>query len=156
MEKIAISESQKQNITNAFKGQESMFVEYFTNLFIEQNIIEDQLVTAIEGGINYWGGIDNRKGKFVIPKGLKREDAEPLSIWCSRIIKEGGSIKFFDSNEDEDDSNWILDLNKMIKGFITMAVKSPSHFGDMISENGDATTAEVYIQYCLFGEIVYG
>jgi len=32
----------------------------------------------------------------------------------------------------------------------------PSHYGDAISENDDAGTGDVYLQCCLFGEVIYG
>jgi hypothetical protein len=37
-----------------------------------------------------------------------------------------------------------------------MAREYGRHFSDMIAENDDATTADVFLQCCLFGELVYG
>jgi hypothetical protein len=37
-----------------------------------------------------------------------------------------------------------------------MAEKEPRHFGDFMGENDDATTSDVFLQLCLFGEVVYG
>ena len=103
-----LTDNQRDNIIAAFKKNEDSIIEALIVLFMDSNIIEDQLVTAIEGGINYWGGIDNRKGKCIIPEGFKKEKDEPLSIWCSRLIKEGGAVKFYDIEESEDDSEWFL------------------------------------------------
>lgn len=153
--KDKLTDEQREKIMAAFKGNEQLIMDALIALFMDCNIVEDQLVTAIEGGINYWGGIDELK-KWTLPKDFKKLGKdEPLSTYVSDVILAGGSVKFFD-NEDEDNSDLMLDLNKMVIGFAKMAVKSPSHFSNMISENGDAETADVYIQYCLFGEIVYG
>lgn len=37
-----------------------------------------------------------------------------------------------------------------------MAEKSPRHFADLLSEDDDATTHDVFIQHVLFGEVIYG
>jgi hypothetical protein len=37
-----------------------------------------------------------------------------------------------------------------------MADKYPRHIADILSENDDATTGDVFLQLCLFGDVVYG
>ena len=37
-----------------------------------------------------------------------------------------------------------------------MADKHKRHFDDMVSENGDADTADVFLQCCALKELVYG
>lgn len=37
-----------------------------------------------------------------------------------------------------------------------MATESPRHFGDLLSENDDAATHDVFIQHVLFSEVIYG
>jgi hypothetical protein len=32
----------------------------------------------------------------------------------------------------------------------------PRHFADLVNENGDAITANVLLQSCLFGEVIFG
>lgn len=38
----------------------------------------------------------------------------------------------------------------------TMAVKSPRHFGMLLSGNYDGDTCDLFVQYGCFGEAVYG
>ncbi len=38
----------------------------------------------------------------------------------------------------------------------TMAVKSPSSFGELLAGNYDSTTCDLFVQYGCFGEAVYG
>jgi hypothetical protein len=40
-------------------------------------------------------------------------------------------------------------------GLKVMAEKYPHHWQDFVSENDDAITGDVFLQCCLFGEIVY-
>jgi hypothetical protein len=36
-----------------------------------------------------------------------------------------------------------------------LATKYPRHFADLVNENTDAITADVLLQCCLFGELIY-
>jgi len=51
---------------------------------------------------------------------------------------------------------WKLDLDACKRGLQVMAEEYPRHFADFMSENEDAETADVWLQCCLFGEVVYG
>jgi hypothetical protein len=48
-----------------------------------------------------------------------------------------------------------LDLSSLARGLEEMATKYPRHFADFVNENTDEITADVYLQCCLFGEVVY-
>lgn len=37
-----------------------------------------------------------------------------------------------------------------------MPVKYPRHWADVLAENDDATTGDVFLQCCLFGECIFG
>jgi hypothetical protein len=108
--------------------------------------IENIMVTGLEGGINYWAGLNNTGILWD-----DKPDSEPNSTWATRILIQGGEVKLFDV-EDENDC-WVLTLDKLIKGFESNYVKRPH---DNNLEQGDATTADCIIQYALFNEIVFG
>jgi len=93
--------------------------------------IEDLLITAFEGGINYWAQI------YKTPE-------QPY--WEAKV-------KDFEADKAE---TYQLSMEKVVEGLKVCAKKYPRHFGDFIDENGDATTADVIVQCALFGEIVYG
>ena len=41
------------------------------------------------------------------------------------------------------------------RGIAVMRKKSPKQFGLLVAEEDDATTHDVFIQYALFGEVVF-
>ncbi len=57
---------------------------------------------------------------------------------------------------DDEDEEHILDRAALHRGIKTMAEKFPRHWADFISENDDAITGDVFVQCCLFGDIIYG
>lgn len=113
---------------------------------LTENDIESIMVNGLEGGINYWAGLDNTGENWDLkPKG------EPLSTWATKLLLEGKEVKFYDL-EDEDEL-WILTLEKLVKGFSLNYIHRPK---DNSIEDGDATTCDCIIQYALFNELVYG
>lgn len=68
----------------------------------------------------------------------------------------GGVIRFTEVYEEEEDQKiYELDLNKIQSGLNMMATQSPHQFYNIISGNDDLWTHDVFIQYCLFGRVVY-
>lgn len=55
----------------------------------------------------------------------------------------------------EDERDYCLDLDNVRRGLQLMAEKYPKHFYDLVQENDDAETADVFLQLSLFGELVY-
>lgn len=158
VEKTKLTDGQRDNIIASFKGNESSIIDSLITMFMDMDVVEYNIVTALYGGINYWAGLDSTK-KWKYPENhKKRHEDETQDVYIARLILEGGAVKFYDVEDEsnEEANDWYLDLNKMVKGFILMMQKSPSHFADLLAENGDATTSDVYIQYCLLGDIVYG
>ena len=107
--------------------------------------IETVIVGALEGGSNYWCGIDDTEVTKRKPSGIA------LSTWITQMLLEGETIHFFDVEDEEE--KFILTLNKLIDGFKINAEKRPF---DCDLEQGDATTSDCILQYGVFGELVYG
>ncbi len=112
---------------------------------ITESDIENIVVTAFEGGCNYWMGLIRTKEWEDKPKN------EPLSTWATKLLIEGKTIKLYDIEDDEE--GWELTLEKVLKGIELNVVNRPF---DCDLEDFDAYTADCIIQYALFGEIVYG
>lgn len=113
------------------------------------------LCSAIEGGSNYWAEIKSVKKpkefSFMLDSDLGGENPKADLV---DYPFNGGSITFADSEGDMPDS--VLDLEAIGKGLQVMATNHPNHWQDVLNENEDATTGDVFLQCCLYGEIVFG
>lgn len=133
------------------------------NLSIPTGRIRDLLCGALEGGSNYWAAIK----RYKIRKGLTLKDFKDGEghmtrpdgeYWPSYLLapfaKDCGLVIV--DREGEDPKEYTLDMPAMRRGIQVMADKYPRHFSDFLTENDDADTSDVFLQCCLFGEIVYG
>lgn len=108
--------------------------------------IDDIMVTALEGGINYWC----RKAEVV---------GEYLGEYASDQISRGGSLILYDA---ESSDHWELNLEKLLDG-IQKAIED-NWFSDYDWYVGggldccqiDGDVADVIVQLALFDEIVFG
>jgi len=123
-----------------------MFVTIPVEITNEQ--MENLLVTAFEGGSGYWMYIKSIK----YPPGKERKDYGDFPVYEVPFVKNGAVI----IGDNETEETWTLTLLKMKKGLRIMAKKYPHHFKDVLMEDGDADTGDVFLQCSLFGELVYG
>lgn len=126
--------------------------------------IRGLLCDAFEGGSNYWYMIE----EAVYPKGLsnadygeggKGQDGESYWHWAQLLpTQEGGAVIISSKEGDEINGSkrWKLDKHAIQRGLDVMREKYPRHFGDFLAENDDADTGDVFLQCCLFGELIYG
>lgn len=119
--------------------------------------IANLICSAFEGGSNYWYEIT----EFVKPKTITfmvDQDIDPEAKPYAHIdypLNEGGAVMVRDT-EDEDSEPKRLDLESIQKGLKIMAKKYPRHMNDLLNENDDAETGDVFLQCCLFGEVIFG
>lgn len=115
-------------------------------------MMSDLLCSAFEGGSNYWYRIDD----MVYPEGKTRADFKYTYL---EVPLQGGSIKIkADDHENKKraDHLWILDREALDRGWQLMMSKQPRHYADAMTGNGDAITGDVFLQLCLFGEVIFG
>jgi hypothetical protein len=114
----------------------------------------DLLCCAFEGGSNYWYRID----KEVYPEGKKDGDVKfphinlPLLKGGALLISTGGDHPNPKTKKDL----WRLDRAALEKGWLLMITDAPGHYADAVDGNFDACTGDVYLQLCLFGEVIFG
>ena len=131
-----------------------MNVTYTATTKFSDQQIADLLCGAFEGGSNYWiEAISYTKPKVEKPTEV---DGEIYPSYISYPFHEGGVVHIFVDDEDDHASARVLNREKLQAGLQLMADKSPHHFADFLAGNDDATTADVFLQYCVFGEIIYG
>jgi hypothetical protein len=135
--------------------------EIKTTVTVTEERARDLLVGAFEGGSNYWYFIKDRRfgphkskdfragGQFYIEGGYCPLYLIPFVEGCSLVITDP-------SSDDEDSKEFILDRAAMQRGFQVMQEKYLHHWNDFVTENDDACTSDVWLQCCLFGEVVYG
>jgi hypothetical protein len=124
---------------------------------ISNEAIGSLLVGAFEGGSNYWYEITAQQK----PDG-------PAALWLFRLdqrrvfphvdypMNEGGWLKI-QSLEEPEKGEFKLDRKVIEKGLQLLASSKEyaHHFSDILKEDDDAITADVFLQFCLFGDVVY-
>lgn len=126
-----------------------------TTIEISDDRLSDLLCNAFEGGVGYWLQIQGYKMPKTKPV-LKDPYWEARHIWVP--LSEGGAMLCGEDSEGDGTFSTKHELNKdkLFYGLGIMAAKYPKHYANIISENDDATTADVLIQCALLGEIIYG
>jgi len=112
--------------------------------------VADLICGAFEGGSNYWAAAVSIS-----------DDGRPWSdvgAYASDVPALGGSVEVVE-HEAHDDSGrmvWVLDRLACERGLRVMAADYPNAWAAFLSDNDDATTADVFLQCALFGEVIYG
>jgi len=118
-------------------------------------IVPDLICTAIESGhygIGYWCP-KVREGK----KPTEEQGLTPVPYYMFDPLHGGSITLFVDEDEDGELTPHTLDQEALWKGWRLMQHHDVKRWACIIDqEHGDAEDADVFIQYCLFGEVVYG
>jgi hypothetical protein len=110
---------------------------YRATIDVSAQSIADMMIGAIEGGSTGWCGHIDLGGKDY----SKAETYEnPFAFTVT----------------DDDGDVTVMDNISVQKGIELMAGDFPTHFADMMQEEWDAETADVFFQLCALGELVYG
>src|ERR1700730_15969672 len=107
--------------------------------------ITDQIVAAIEGGVGYW------MNEF---KPVDRI-ATKVSPWYDDEKIWAGDFKIR-VGVDEDEKEYFMTPQSMKEGLQWLADNHLWRIEQMVKENGDAETGDVFLQACIFKDIVYG
>ena len=78
--------------------------------------------------------------------------------WAVKIVDrfhEDAPLNLADMMKGSGAAFHTLTLDDLKKGFKLFARKGDRHFRNWQSQNTDATTANVFLQFCLFGEVRY-
>jgi hypothetical protein len=116
---------------------------------------EDLIVTALEGGSNYWYFLSDAAVSIVEKATWHYKKGTPFSIRFWVAIKNGAVIPIHDA-EDEKTKIGEISLASIEKGEQLLADKHFHYLSDILTENGDAATGDAWFQYCSLGELVYG
>lgn len=130
-----------------------------------KEIVSTLLCSAFEGGSNYWYRIDG----YVFPEGKTQKDLEAEKALHPNKFERtfyphidlpamGGGVKVKDMYGDK--GCVILTWAKCKKALQLMAQPGSKcgahHWSDVISDNTDGITGDVFLQLALWGEVIYG
>jgi len=121
---------------------------------LDDTDIENVIITALEGGSNYWYYLNDLKQvRKMVPR--EKEPCLAPAIWLA--VKMGAEVKVWDCNEPlDDDPIGTLTLSS-VKAGIKKAMKDKRReLLEFAMEDYDADSADVLFQYMVLGEIVYG
>ena len=118
---------------------------------LTQQDIDAIMVSALEGGINYWC-------RRVVVQGAY------LGEYASEQISRGGTLAIWLDEPFEDDKTcYMLGRDKFLAGFKLWLEKGGDSYDAIDYSDGsvdcgqiDATCADEIVQYALFGELVFG
>ena len=114
--------------------------------------IVDQFVTALEGGSNYWYEIQN------IPKDVSydiKQNHIPFSEAIGSHILKGGYIQFHDV-EDKNELLGTVTMDSILDAINTLKTEYPDIYTNIVLGDADASDADVFLQLCVMGEVVFG
>lgn len=109
---------------------------------VTDRAIASTLVTAFETGSRGWcepGKVAEDNPAF---KGFPWYAAWPVAV-------------IFLNEEDFLEKEFLLNEVKIRRGLKLMLEKSPSHFADVAMGDADVDVADLFLQYCVFGEEKY-
>lgn len=143
-------------------------VELKMDVSIPLEAIEEVLVTALEGGINYWGCLDGEDlnvlydwlDKKIKAGELKRDDSVHYG-WMDAMFQGcPHKVAVYDIEEDDEDEEPLgyLSMENIGKG-LQLAMRDyqsvyAQHFPEY--DSGDVISADVLFQLMVMGDVVYG
>ena len=108
---------------------------------ITQEQVDDLLCSAFEGGITYWCGRAEVMGEW--PEG---------ATYAHETLTRGSRIILHDMEAGDTCG---LTLDKFLSG-ITQAAALRGMSVERFVDDHDAETADLAVQFAVFGEVVYG
>lgn len=147
-------------------------IEVKTKINIEA--IESMLVTALEGGSNYWYELNSADLKQMrkwlndkIEKGELQRNKSIHYDWMDAIfqgypkplaIYETEEVYDNEGDFSEFEPLGYLSMDNIRKGLELASKDYPEHYNEFFPEydNGDSTNADVIFQLIVMGDIVFG
>lgn len=120
--------------------------------------VSDLLCSALDpavtnsSGSGYWCEISGQ----VRPQELLFRAGENEEYpYMEYPLNEGGLI-FLKDTESDNGETYTLDLQTVERGLQLMAMEDPEEFAKMGDNRADGATADTFLQYCVFGKVIYG
>ena len=141
------------------------------NLDVSDDDLDNILVTAFEGGSNYW--IDKVEIKKQADLGFNGEGRQLYNGYASHQISRGGEVWIcLDNNpvgaeiKGKEYYKWVINRKKLLRAIsrwfteyyyhrqiVKHNLEMPSSFSDIDFDAGDT---DIIIQLAIFNEVIYG
>lgn len=116
--------------------------EITTVISIDEQTVEDLLICAFEGGSNYWySSLETLSATSI--------QANASSRFYENLMNHGFSLMNGKDEIKVYPAAFQLALSQLSVDFKT-------HFDEIVLGNFDAGTADVFLQLCCFGKVIYG
>lgn len=122
---------------------------------IDQQLEQDLIITAYEGGSSYWAVLTDETLEAIDAIVSRKSGLAP----SERLYSALQVGKSFEVNDAEEPETVLGTISKesMAKAWSLITGEKYVHiFKDIISENWDAISADVFFQLAVLGEVVYG
>jgi co-chaperonin GroES (HSP10) len=116
--------------------------------------IQDLLVTALEGGSNYWYFLD-RDAAQIYSKYGGAKGTTPVVDRIFLAIKAGESIPIRDT-EDEEEILGYINTASIKKGTKLFQQEYPQNYVNVKKEEYDVEDADIWFQLVVLGELTFG
>ncbi len=134
-----------------------------TDFTTDREHLTDLLSVATYG--NEWPVI--KPFKSDAEKGLFEDCECREDKWATALLSGKGVMLYdlYDENVDEDiedikefpkEAKHHLTIENIRKGLELMRDQYPRHYADLVEENDDLITGDVFLQLATFGELIYG
>ena len=148
---------------NNKKYEEEKLKARESRTFGKEDII-NLFVDALEGGSNYWYEIRH------LPEDVRykaKETGQSVSEAIGEYILNGGYIQFYDAEEEYDDDDYqekysdkgllgTVDMNSILEAITIIKKDYPEVWENILDEQYDANDADIFLQLCVMGDVVFG
>ena len=127
-----------------------------TEVEVTEEMVKDLLTCGFEGGVGYWCRIAGYR--------YPQRDVDVEFPHIDLPLIKGGGVICEDCSGEGDFEPIVLNLDRIQYGLqMLMSGKDKMgkdyvarHRANFLGENTDCETGDVFIQLCLFGEVVFG
>ena len=131
-------------------SQNTLGVIITKKLEINYELFENWMITALEGGSNYWYFIKSLPKRDDL-KGLAFSEALSTLVW-----KHDEKIEVFDIENQDDEPLGVIEKSKVVPTLQKLSKEHNQVFVNLTNENYDAMDCDIFFQVLVMDEITFG
>ena len=131
-------------------SQNKLGVIITKKLEIDFELFESWMITALEGGSNYWYFIKSLPKRDDL-KGLAFSEALSTLVW-----KHDEKIEVFDIENQDEEPLGVIEKSKIVPTLQKLSKEHNEVFVNLTSENYDAMDCDIFFQVLVMDEITFG